>query len=83
MTARDIVAALGGRWCGSYGVARCPTHDDIQPSLSVKDGDNGDVVLTCFAGCDWRDVKAALRDQGIAQSGSPRDQSAKHRVYAR
>jgi len=65
MSAREIVIALGGRWCGSYGVAKCPTHDDIQPSLSVKDGDNGDVVLTCFAGCSWRDVKSALRDQGL------------------
>lgn len=65
MTARDIVLALGSRWYGSYGIARCPTHDDDSPSLSITDGDNGHVVVKCFAGCDWRDVKAALRDQGL------------------
>ena len=29
--ARAIVAALGGRWHGSYGAARCPAHDDHDP----------------------------------------------------
>jgi hypothetical protein len=65
MTAREIVIALGGRWCASYGVAKCPTHDDIQPSLSIRDADNNDIVLKCHAGCEWRDVKAALRDKGL------------------
>ena len=26
--AHVLTKALGGRWCGSYGLARCPTHDD-------------------------------------------------------
>ena len=32
MSARDIVKALGGRWEGSSGIAKCPAHDDKNPS---------------------------------------------------
>ncbi len=31
--------------------ARCPAHDDSSPSLSVAAGDDGRVLLKCFAGC--------------------------------
>lgn len=64
MNARDIVKALQGRWHGSYGMARCPCHVDKTPSLKVSDGATS-VVVHCFAGCDWRDVKAALRRRGL------------------
>ena len=23
-------------WCGSYGLARCPAHDDRKPSLKIR-----------------------------------------------
>ncbi len=29
----------------------CPAHDDQHPSLGVMEGDNGRIVLNCFAGC--------------------------------
>lgn len=60
MNAHEIIAALGGR----HGMARCPTHPDRTPSLSVRDGQSGPLV-TCHAGCDRRDVIAALRDLGL------------------
>ena len=63
--AREIVKRLSGHWCGRYGMVRCPTHKDRTPSLKVSDGPNGDVVVHCFAGCDWRDVKDALRQRGL------------------
>ena len=28
MNAESLTKALGGRWHGSYGTARCPAHDD-------------------------------------------------------
>jgi DNA primase len=28
----------------------CPAHDDRNPSLSIRRGDNGDIFLKCFAG---------------------------------
>lgn len=65
MTAREILQALGGRWHGSYGMVCCPVHEDRTPSLKVVDGDDGDVILHCFSGCSWQDVKDALRRQGV------------------
>lgn len=51
----DLVRQNGsGKW-----VARCPAHNDGTPSLSVKD-DGDRVMLNCFAGCDTRDVLAAV-----------------------
>jgi putative DNA primase/helicase len=73
--ARGITLALGGRWQGSYGTCRCPAHDDREPSLKIRDDDRklDGVDLVCFAGCDWRDVKAELTKigllDGIANSG--------------
>lgn len=35
---------------GGY-IARCPAHDDRNPSLSISEGNGGKVLLHCFAGC--------------------------------
>ena len=49
----------GVRGNGSSFMAKCPSHSDKSPSLSVKDcGDR--IVLHCFAGCDTRDVLEAI-----------------------
>ena len=40
MNARELTAALGGKWHGRYGTARCPAHLDKTPSLTVRDGDD-------------------------------------------
>lgn len=66
--AEDLVGRLGGRWHGSYGVARCPAHDDGSPSLSIRDGERA-VLLKCHAGCDQRDILLALRGKRL----SPRE----------
>lgn len=58
--AKAIVEALGGTWRGSRGECRCPAHDDHGPSLSVRLGERA-ILFHCFAGCDTRDVLAALR----------------------
>ncbi len=65
MNAREITTALVGRWHGHYGMVKCPTHHpDTEPSLKISDGEN-DVIVHCFAGCPWQDVKAALRRDGL------------------
>jgi len=45
---------------GTSYVARCPAHDDHNPSLSVTTGKTQPVILNCHAGCHVEDVMAAL-----------------------
>ena len=62
--AKAVTFMLGGRWQGSYGIARCPAHDDRTPSMQISQ--HGDrPYFHCHAGCDWRSIKAALIGQGI------------------
>jgi hypothetical protein len=44
-----------GRW-----LARCPSHDDRSPSLSIRELDDGRTLLHCFAGCSATDVLEAV-----------------------
>jgi putative DNA primase/helicase len=82
MTAAQLTRALGGRWHGRYGTARCLVHDDRSPSLSIVDGKEGPVV-TCFAGCDWREVRAELRRRGFVDDGIRLHQRAPDRNFDR
>lgn len=41
-------------------VRQCPAHDDAHPSLSIRQGDAGQVWIKCHAGCNWRAILAAL-----------------------
>jgi hypothetical protein len=42
----------------------CPAHSDSQPSLSISEGNNGRVLLYCFAQCDYRAIADAFVRQG-------------------
>lgn len=42
------------------GQARCPAHDDRNPSLSVDVASDGRVLLKCHANCDTESVVAAV-----------------------
>lgn len=70
MTAETIARALGGRKVGQGWTARCPAHDDREPSLSIRDAD-GKVLVRCHAGCDQRDVIAALKARGLWDGKEP------------
>jgi hypothetical protein len=72
MTAEAIAKALGGRKAGTAWMARCPAHDDRDPSLSIADARDGKVLVRCHAGCDQRDVIAALRARGVWNAGEQR-----------
>jgi hypothetical protein len=41
----------GVRRSGSGWAARCPAHEDEKASLSVSEGEDGRVLIHCFAGC--------------------------------
>ena len=51
----ERVRRSGGGW-----VARCPAHEDRSPSLSVREGADGRVLVYCHAGCRTEDVVAAI-----------------------
>jgi hypothetical protein len=40
--------------------ARCPAHNDHESSLSLGQGDDGKVLLNCFAGCEVEDIVAKI-----------------------
>ena len=72
MTAEAIAKALGGRKAGTAWMARCPAHDDRAPSLAIADARDGKVLVRCHAGCDQRDVIAALRARGVWDAADSR-----------
>ena len=51
----DRVKRNGGGW-----LARCPAHEDRNPSLSITEGDAGRILLHCHAGCTVEEIVAAL-----------------------
>lgn len=63
----------GGRW-----LARCPAHDDRSPSLSVRQTNDGTVLIHCFAGCSAADVVAAVGLE-FRELFAPTASFAKHR----
>jgi hypothetical protein len=66
MNAEEIAHHLEGcRKSGSGFMACCPAHEDREPSLSITDGDNGQVLVHCFAGCAQEDVIRELRNRGL------------------
>ena len=75
--AETIAKGLGGRKVARGWMVRCPAHDDRKPSLSIRDADDGKVLVFCHAGCDQEQVIANLRSLGLWQraigagSGTP------------
>ncbi len=56
----DFLARLDGvRGGGGQWTAKCPSHPDESPSLSVSEGSDGKLILKCHAGCEFSDVLAA------------------------
>ena len=44
-----------GKW-----QALCPAHDDRRPSLSIKEAEDGRVLLKCWTGCGAAEIVSAL-----------------------
>ncbi|MBK9171071.1 MAG: hypothetical protein IPM24_26930 [Bryobacterales bacterium] len=72
MTAAQIAQALGGRKSGSGWTAKCPAHQDTNPSLSLTDS-NGKLLVCCHAGCPQRAVVDALQAMGLWPESEQRD----------
>jgi len=70
MTAETIANALGGHQAGCDWMARCPAHDDHNPSLSIRDAIDGKVLVHCHAGCEQELVINKLRLLGLWERGN-------------
>ena len=44
------------RRSGDGWTALCPAHDDRNPSLSISEGQDGQALVHCFAGCPTEEV---------------------------
>lgn len=64
-----------GKW-----MARSPAHNDRSPSLSIREGDDGRVLVLCRAGCALDSILAAQRlgkrDLFAGPPPSPEQQAA-------
>jgi putative DNA primase/helicase len=56
----NLVHRLHAKRCGKGWLAKCPAHDDRNPSLSIDEGSDGRALLKCHAGCDVDSICAAL-----------------------
>ena len=57
----DVLARLGPvKRSGSNWTAKCPAHDDTNPSLTVSVGAEGRVLLRCHRGCTYDEIVSAL-----------------------
>lgn len=61
MTTTTLLDRLAGvRSTGHHRwIARCPAHDDKRPSLSIRELDDGRVLVHDFGGCTVDDVLSA------------------------
>jgi len=76
MRAAEMAQALGGGYrAGVSYLALCPSHDDHQPSLAIRDAGDGRILVRCHAGCSQEQVVAALRARGLWPGGRSRMRS--------
>ena len=59
MTVTEFAERVRGQTSGAGWMARCPAHDDREPSLSIRSGNDGRVLLHCHAGCSPAEVVKA------------------------
>jgi len=55
----DRVYGVRQRQPGQYS-ACCSAHDDKGPSLSIREGTDGAVLIHCFAGCSPYEILASI-----------------------
>jgi hypothetical protein len=55
LTKLDGVTKVSTGWS-----ARCPAHQDHNASLSVGEGEDGRILVKCFAGCSTESVVSAM-----------------------
>ncbi|HKX30605.1 MAG TPA: hypothetical protein VJ302_23150 [Blastocatellia bacterium] len=59
-TFNAIILKLAAIKRGNSWQAKCPAHDDKNPSLSISQGDDGRILLYCHTGCSPQSIVTAL-----------------------
>lgn len=61
----NIIRRLDAQRCGSGYMARCLTHQDHTPSMSICLAPNGSLLVKCFAGCPQDRLIDAFKKLGL------------------
>jgi hypothetical protein len=63
----DFPLSSKARRCGNGYIDICPAHQDRSPSLSISEGEDGKILLHCFAGCSFNEIisAAGLANQNV------------------
>jgi putative DNA primase/helicase len=77
--AADIARQLKAKRATSGWIANCPAHDDQRQSLAIGDGENGKLLLHCFAGCSFDQI---LKAAGIEPTKANGQDHGKSRIVA-
>ncbi len=56
---------VDARQAGDGWLCQCPAHNDSHASLSIADGDNGELLFNCHTGCSYKAITEALTEQGL------------------
>jgi hypothetical protein len=56
----NLVERLHAKRSGDGWKANCPAHEDLTPSLSIREGADGRALIKCHAGCQTNDILAAI-----------------------
>lgn len=72
MSAQQIATTLGNaKKVGNGYLASCPVphhgqgNGDKHPSLSITDGEDGNILFKCHGGCDQHEVFNTIKDMGL------------------
>ncbi len=56
----NLVERLHAKRSGNGWKAKCPVHDDREPSISISEGADGRALIFCHAGCKINEILAAI-----------------------
>jgi len=69
---RDLLGQLENATVNHSGngvTASCPAHPDRSPSFGVSIGESGKLLLNCYTGCTYDDIRTALGNPDLSGDG--------------
>lgn len=58
----DVIEIDSGPNQAGWYAAFCPVHEDERPSLGIREGDAGELVVYCHAGCTVKEIIKKVRE---------------------